>query len=119
MLNISTIHISASSSGVTSDAHPLLSAQEYNENCVEVRDLEWLSPDTKVSWATTRRFGPLLARDFVTIVHYRTLADGTLIVVNRPAEHPDARCDSSRPFSRCGGATREDCLETSHWRGGF
>ena len=65
--------------------------QEYNESCVEIRDLEWLSPDTKVSWSATRRMGPLQARDFVTIVHYRRLEDGTMLVVNRPAEHPDAR----------------------------
>jgi len=56
-----------------------------------VEDLEWLSPDTKVSWAATRRLGPLLSRDFVTIVHFRALDDGTLIVVVRPAKHPLAR----------------------------
>eukprot|EP00752_Nemacystus_decipiens_P013075 g11564.t1 len=64
---------------------------EYNENCVEIRDLEWLSSDTKISWSATRRVGPLQARDFVTVVHYRNLEDGTKIVINRPAEHPDAR----------------------------
>ena len=65
--------------------------QEYNPNCAEVQDVERLSPDTRVSWSATRGFGPLLARDFVTVVHHRTLDDGALIVVNRPAEHPGAR----------------------------
>ncbi|CAM9907926.1 unnamed protein product [Ectocarpus sp. 12 AP-2014] len=64
---------------------------EYNDNCEEVRDLEWLSDDTKVSWACTPRYRPFKARDFVTAVHYRTLEDGTMMVVNRPVEHPAAR----------------------------
>jgi hypothetical protein len=29
-------------------------------------------------------------RDFCTVVHYRKLQDGTICVVNRSAEHPDA-----------------------------
>eukprot|EP00903_Cladosiphon_okamuranus_P007169 g6961.t1 len=64
---------------------------EYNDNCKEVRDLEQLSRDTKVSWASTPRYGPFKARDFVTAVHYRTLDDGTMMVINRPVEHPAAR----------------------------
>lgn len=65
--------------------------QEYNDNCREVRDLEQLSADTKVSWAATPRYGPFKSRDFVTAVHYRRLEDGTLMVLNRPVEHPLAR----------------------------
>lgn len=65
--------------------------QEYNDNCKEVRDLEQLSADTKVSWASTPRYGPFKSRDFVTAVHYRTLEDGTMMVINRPVEHPAAR----------------------------
>ncbi|CAM9390375.1 unnamed protein product, partial [Discosporangium mesarthrocarpum] len=64
--------------------------QEYNDNCKEVEDLEYLAPTTKVTWAATPRYGPFKARDFVTIVHYRTLADGTMVVVNRPIEHDKA-----------------------------
>ncbi|CAM9830338.1 unnamed protein product [Ectocarpus sp. 4 AP-2014] len=64
---------------------------EYNDNCKEVRDLERLSDDTKVSWACTPRYRPFKARDFVTAVHYRTLEDGTMMVINRPVEHPAAR----------------------------
>ncbi|CAM9115160.1 unnamed protein product [Ascophyllum nodosum] len=64
---------------------------EYNDNCRHVRDLERLSPDTKISWAATPRYGPFKARDFVTVVHYRTLPDGTMIVLNRAIEHPAAR----------------------------
>ena len=70
---------------------PRLFWQEYNDNCRVVRDLERLSPDTKISWAATPKYGPFKARDFVTVVHYRTLDDGTMVVVNRAVEHPAAR----------------------------
>ncbi|CAN0509705.1 unnamed protein product [Scytosiphon promiscuus] len=30
------------------------------------------------------------ARDFCTLVHFRTLSDGTLAQVSRPVEHPAA-----------------------------
>lgn len=66
-------------------------SQEYNENCVEVRDLQRLSATTKISWASTPRYGPFKARDFVTVVHYRQLDNGTMVVVNRPIEHAAAR----------------------------
>ncbi|CAM9525647.1 unnamed protein product [Scytosiphon promiscuus] len=71
---------------------------EYNDNCKELRDVEQLTKDTKVSWASTPRYGPFKSRDFVTAVHYRTLEDGTMMVVNRPVEHPSAR--RSKKFVR-------------------
>ncbi|CAM9941580.1 unnamed protein product [Phaeothamnion confervicola] len=61
---------------------------EFNENCEGVEDLEYLTPTTKVTWAWTPRYGPFKARDFVTVVNYRRLADGTFAVVNRPVDHP-------------------------------
>ena len=73
------------------DFPPRFFWQEYNDNCRVVRDLERLSPDTKISWAATPKYGPFKARDFVTVVHYRTLDDGTMVVVNRAVEHPAAR----------------------------
>lgn len=33
---------------------------------------------------------PIKARDFCTLVHYRRLRDGALVVVNRAAEHVKA-----------------------------
>lgn len=74
--------------------------QEYNDNCKEVRDLERLSDDTKISWAATPRYRPFKARDFVTAVHYRTLEDGTMMVVNRPVEHRAARWANRNRFCR-------------------
>ncbi|KAG5177967.1 hypothetical protein JKP88DRAFT_330860 [Tribonema minus] len=63
---------------------------EYNDNCADVRDLEVVSQHSKITWARSPRFGPFKARDFVTVVSYTTLADGTLAVVNRPVNHAAA-----------------------------
>eukprot|EP00752_Nemacystus_decipiens_P004825 g4391.t1 len=63
---------------------------EYNEHCREVKDLEVLSQDSKITWAASGRMGPFKARDFCTLVHFRTLSDGTLAQVSRPVEHPAA-----------------------------
>ena len=46
---------------------------EYNENCVELHDIEYLNHNTKVNWCATGKFGPFKARDFVTAVHFREL----------------------------------------------
>jgi len=46
---------------------------EYNENCVELYDIEYLNSNTKINWCATGKFGPFKARDFVTVVHFREL----------------------------------------------
>eukprot|EP00591_Stephanopyxis_turris_P000721 CAMPEP_0195511900 /NCGR_PEP_ID=MMETSP0794_2-20130614/4058_1 /TAXON_ID=515487 /ORGANISM="Stephanopyxis turris, Strain CCMP 815" /LENGTH=329 /DNA_ID=CAMNT_0040639583 /DNA_START=429 /DNA_END=1418 /DNA_ORIENTATION=- len=46
---------------------------EYNDNCVELADIEILDHNTKINWCATGKFGPFKARDFVTLVHFRPL----------------------------------------------
>lgn len=41
-------------------------------------------------WASSPPLFFFKPRDFCTVVHYRKLQDGTICVVNRSAEHPDA-----------------------------
>mmetsp|Transcript_27970 Transcript_27970/g.81873 ORF Transcript_27970/g.81873 Transcript_27970/m.81873 type:complete len:379 (-) Transcript_27970:54-1190(-) len=62
---------------------------EYNENCKVVMDLEKIDQDTKVTWAATNRFGPFKARDFCTLIHFKTV-DYTKVVVNFAVQHPRA-----------------------------
>mmetsp|Transcript_38156 Transcript_38156/g.49226 ORF Transcript_38156/g.49226 Transcript_38156/m.49226 type:complete len:359 (+) Transcript_38156:217-1293(+) len=64
---------------------------EYNDQCAQVADLEYVNENTKVTWACTPRYGPIKARDFCTVVHYRKLSDGTCVVVNRPTNHEQAK----------------------------
>lgn len=63
---------------------------EYNKFYAEGRDLEAINENTKVVWAASPPMFFFKARDFCTVVHYRKLQDGTVVVVNRGAEHPDA-----------------------------
>lgn len=63
---------------------------EYNKFYAEGRDLEAISESTKVVWAASPPMFFFKPRDFCTVVHYRKLQDGTVCVVNRGAEHPDA-----------------------------
>ncbi|CAM9580532.1 unnamed protein product [Chrysoparadoxa australica] len=63
---------------------------EYNEHCKELADLEQLDDSTKVTWCASGRMGPFKARDFCSLVHFRTLSDGTMAQVSRAIDHPDA-----------------------------
>ncbi|EKX47403.1 hypothetical protein GUITHDRAFT_106846 [Guillardia theta CCMP2712] len=53
---------------------------EYNSMCQECIDVGWLDPSTKLTWASSKRIGPILPRDFVTRCHYRRLRDGTIVL---------------------------------------
>lgn len=63
---------------------------EYNKFYAEGRDLEAINDRTKVVWAASPPMFFFKPRDFCTVVHYRKLQDGTVVVVNRAVEHPDA-----------------------------
>jgi hypothetical protein len=67
-----------------------LRVPEYNKFYAEGRDLEAINENTKVVWAASPPMFFFKPRDFCTVVHYRRLQDGTVCVVNRGAEHPDA-----------------------------
>ena len=68
---------------------------EYNEHCAKVHDVidvtkqgigsrQW----TKIAWACSPKYGPLKARDFSSVVHYKKYENGTFVILNRPAYHP-------------------------------
>jgi len=67
---------------------------EYNDHCHEIKDLEWVGPRTKVTWSASGKYGPFKARDFCTLVHFATLADGTQAIVSVPFNHPQAPATS-------------------------
>lgn len=48
---------------------------EYNDNCKELEDIEYISSNAKISWSATGKMGPFAARDFVTLVANRSLDD--------------------------------------------
>jgi len=58
-----------------------VSSVQYNPMCEECRDVGWLDESTKITWATSKRVGPIAPRDFVTRCHYRKLRDDSLVRV--------------------------------------
>jgi len=65
---------------------------EYNENCVELADIERINSDTKINWCATGKFGPFKARDFVTVVYFRELTEeegGGYVSLAANVEHPN------------------------------
>ena len=46
---------------------------EYNDNCKELKDIEHISSNAKISWSATPKMGPFAARDFVTLVTFQPL----------------------------------------------
>jgi len=64
-------------------------ATEYNDLFVSHRDLEEISPHSKVCWAQSPQIVFIKARDFVTFCHHRWRKDGTQVVVNQACEHDE------------------------------
>ena len=63
---------------------------EYNQFFAEGKVLETVADDTQVLWASAPPIFPFKPRDFCTVVHFRRLKDGTIVVLNRATTHPDA-----------------------------
>jgi hypothetical protein len=71
---------------------------EYNEHCKEMRDVQLfpkklgMNPTenswTKISWASSPKYGPFKPRDFCSVVNFRRFRNGTSVIINRPAYHP-------------------------------
>jgi len=61
---------------------------EYNDNCVELHDIEAVNDSTKINWCATGKFGPFKARDFVTLVHFCDNHRGGYASVAANVEHP-------------------------------
>lgn len=77
--------------------------REYNDHCVQVRDIEIIPQSghnngdnnkgsnglvrswSKVAWAASPTYGVLKARDFCSVVHYQKHANGSFVILNRPA----------------------------------
>jgi hypothetical protein len=63
---------------------------EYNDLMIAHRDLEEISPHSKICWGKTPQILFIQSRDFVTYCHHRWLRDGSQVVVNQACEHPEA-----------------------------
>lgn len=69
--------------------------REYNEHIVQVVDVDGVVPVqkteakspkqwTKLAWSSSPKYGPLKARDFLSVVHFHKRDDGSYVIINRP-----------------------------------
>ncbi len=64
--------------------------EEYNDLVVAYRDLEDITPHSKITWSQCPQILFIKPRDFVTFCHHRWRKDGTQIVVSQACDHVDA-----------------------------
>jgi hypothetical protein len=63
---------------------------QYNDLVVAYRDIEDISPQSKICHSQCPQILFIKPRDFVTFCHHRWRKDGTQIIVNQACEHKDA-----------------------------
>ncbi len=61
----------------------------YNELIDDHRDVEVISPSSKITWCKVPKILFVKPRDFVTYCSHRWLRDGTQVIVNQACEHED------------------------------
>ena len=67
-----------------------------------LRDIEEVADGTKIVWASAPPIFPFKARDFCTLVHFRQMRDGTVVVLNRYMHACERMCE----WKCMGGAVR-------------
>ena len=61
----------------------------YNELIDDYRDVEVITPSSKITWCKVPKIMFVKPRDFVTYCSHRWLGDGTQVIVNQACEHED------------------------------
>jgi len=74
---------------------------EYNDLMIKHRDLEELTPHSKICWGQAPQILFIKGRDFVTYCSHRWLRDGSQVVVNQACDHPDAPGNSDEKHGLC------------------
>ena len=59
----------------------------YNDVIDNFKDLEEISPNAKICWASSPQILFIKPRDFITFCNHRWKADGTQVIVNQACEH--------------------------------
>lgn len=62
---------------------------DYNDIVEKYKDIEEISPHSKICWSQSPQILFLKPRDFVTFCHHHWTKDGNQVVVNQATEHPD------------------------------
>lgn len=62
---------------------------EYNDLVTENRDVDEISPHSKICWSSSPQILFIKPRDFITFCHFHWKKDGTQVVVNQSVGHDD------------------------------
>mmetsp|Transcript_13788 Transcript_13788/g.34650 ORF Transcript_13788/g.34650 Transcript_13788/m.34650 type:complete len:532 (+) Transcript_13788:259-1854(+) len=63
-------------------------SSNYNDVIDNFKDLEDISPNAKICWASSPQILFVKPRDFITFCHHRWKKDGSQVIVNQACEHP-------------------------------
>ena len=63
--------------------------KDYNDLVIKYRDLEDLSPHSKICWSQCPQILFIKPRDFVTFCHHQWKKDGSQIILNQAVDHDD------------------------------
>lgn len=88
------IKVFASINAPLEDVCDYLSQEEhmtdYNDLVIAHKDLENITPHSKICWSQCPPILFIKPRDFVTFCHHRWRRDGTQIIVSQACDHPDS-----------------------------
>ena len=72
---------------------------EYNDLVVRHKDLEEISPHSKIVWGQTPQILFIAPRNLVTFCHHRWLRDGTQVLVNQSVKHDKDTSQGPRAYA--------------------
>lgn len=75
----------------------------YNDVVDNFEDLEEISSNAKICWASSPQILFVKPRDFVTFCHHRWKSDGTQVIVNQACEHKKFPLEKEREGKSCRG----------------
>jgi len=74
--------------------------EEYNDECEDIQELQALSEDTRVTWASSKTYFPFKPREVITRVHNTQLKDGTYVIMSKSEDVDSPDCASNKDFVR-------------------
>lgn len=75
----------------------------YNDVVENFEDLEEISPNAKICWASSPQILFVKPRDYITFCHHRWKPDETEVIVNQACEHPRFPLEKEKEGKSCRG----------------
>mmetsp|Transcript_50928 Transcript_50928/g.99643 ORF Transcript_50928/g.99643 Transcript_50928/m.99643 type:complete len:364 (+) Transcript_50928:65-1156(+) len=72
--------------------------KEYNSLLIDQKDVEELTPSSKICWSQTKKLLFIQPRDFVTYCAHKWRKDGSEVILNQACNHPTFQTSELRAF---------------------